>query len=195
VRLLYLDPAAWPAGPDGGFSVSVPLSDRRVLEARLTYVDSAPTVQVVYRDPLMAPETSATFAQADAEGGGLVDEGRGESRPRESRGEGARRRRGVPPHVAAWHWLKRLKGLKGLKGLLGRFTSPFTSLRPGAVAAVLAVLVVAALLFTRLYAPPVSAAELLHRAAAASRRAGIVVRPRRRDGPVPAPGRGPPRRR
>src|SRR5215204_4787921 len=66
VRLLYLDPASWPAEPDGGFSVSVSLSDRRMLEARLTYADSAPTVQVVYRDPLMAAETGATAAQAAA---------------------------------------------------------------------------------------------------------------------------------
>ena len=174
VRLLYLDPAAWPAEPDGGFAVSVGLSDRRVLEARLTYVDSAPTVQVVYRDPLMAPETGATVAQADVESARLVDEGgadesRAESRPDESRAEGARRRRGALPHVAAWRWLRKL---------LGHVASPFTSFRPGAVAAALAVLVVAALLFTRLYVPPVSAAELLRRAAAAEETAagsGLVL--------------------
>jgi len=160
VRLLYLDPASWPAEPDGGFSVSVSLSDRRMLEARLTYADSAPTVQVVYRDPLMAAETGATAAQAaafdEAAGhvAGLVDE----SRADENRGEGARGRRVGLPHAAAWRWLRRL---------LGRFASPFTSFRPGAVAAALALLVVAALLFTRLYVTPVSAAELLRRAAAA----------------------------
>ena len=157
VRLLYLDPTLWPADVDGGRTVSVGLSDRRVLEARLTYVDSAPTVQVVYRDPLMA-DAPAALVEADAEGAGrvagLVDENAaGGSRA----GSAGGRRVGVPG-AAAWRWLRRL---------LGHVASPFTSFRPGAVAAALALLVVAALLFTRLYTPPVSAAELLRRAAAA----------------------------
>jgi hypothetical protein len=138
VRLLYLDPASWPAEPDGGFTVSVPLSDRRVLEARLTYIDSAPTVQVVYHDPLMASEMAATAARAET-----VDESRAE--------------RTRAPFVV-WQWLK---------GLLGRFTPPSVLFRPGALAAALALLVVAALLFTRLDVAPVSAAELLRRAAVA----------------------------
>ena len=61
---------------------------------------------------------------------------------------------------------------------MGLFTRPFSAFSPGAVAAVLAVLVVAALLFTRLYVPPVSAAELLRRAAAAEESAadtGVVL--------------------
>lgn len=142
VRLLYLDPSLWPAEADGGCIVSVGLSDRRTLEARLAYVDAAPTVQVVYRDPLMAFEP-ATQAALDDE---TVDE---------SRREGHR----VHAHVAA--------AGRGLLRFLGRLFNPFASLRPGAVAAGLAVLVVAALLFTKLYVPPVSAAELLRRAAAA----------------------------
>jgi RNA polymerase sigma factor (sigma-70 family) len=138
VRLLYLDPSIWPAESDGGCVVSVGLSDRRTLEARLSYVDSAPTVRVVYRDPLMAFEPSAQAASED-----------------ESRRERAR----VLPHVsAAW---------RGLSELLGRVGNPFAVLRPGVVAAGLALVVVAALLFTKLYVPPVSAAELLRRAAAA----------------------------
>ncbi|HWS86104.1 MAG TPA: RNA polymerase sigma factor [Pyrinomonadaceae bacterium] len=139
VRLLYLDPALRPSGPDGDCVVSVGLSDRRTLEARLSYIDSAPTVQVVYRDPLMAFEPEA------------VSE---DERPRESSRAGGR----VLPHVAVWRWLSKV---------LGRVGSPFAVLRPGAVAAGLAALVVAALLFTKLYVPPVSAAELLRRAAAA----------------------------
>jgi DNA-directed RNA polymerase specialized sigma24 family protein len=148
VRLLYLDPTQWPADVDGGCTVSVGLSDRRVLEARLTYVDSAPTVRIVYSDPLMA---DAADALADSEAEGVARAGRivDESNARENFA-------GVPG-AAAWRWLRRL---------LGRFASPFTSFRPGAVAAALALFVVAALLFTRLYTPPVSAAELLRRAAA-----------------------------
>ncbi|MBV9924925.1 MAG: RNA polymerase sigma factor [Acidobacteria bacterium] len=136
VRLLYLDTSVWPAEPDGGRVVSVGLSDRRTLEARLSYIDSAPTVQVVYRDPLMAFEPAA-----EVEG--------------ESRREGVR----VLSKVAgAW---------QGLLKFLGRLFNPLALLRPGPLAAGLAVLVVAALLFTKLYVPPVSAAELLRRAAAA----------------------------
>jgi DNA-directed RNA polymerase specialized sigma24 family protein len=153
VRLLYLDPSTWPAEADGGCVVSVGLSDRRTLEARLSYIDSTPTVQVVYRDPLMAFEPSARAAfgdEFDEEIGGADVSGRRETN---------RGRARVMPHVAA--------ALSGVAKLLGRVASPFAGLRPGAVAAGLAVLVVAALLFTKLYVPPVSAAELLRRAAAA----------------------------
>jgi DNA-directed RNA polymerase specialized sigma24 family protein len=169
VRLLYLDPASWPADVDGGCTMSVGLSDRRVLEARLTYVDSAPTVRVVYSDPLMADATvplSDSEAEGVARAGRVVDESNAHenlagSRPDMGRDENARGVRAGMPGAAVWRWLRRL---------LGRFASPFTSshsgFRPGAVAAALAVFVVAALLFTRLYTPPVSAAELLRRAAA-----------------------------
>ncbi|MFL6255064.1 MAG: hypothetical protein ACJ74T_08565, partial [Pyrinomonadaceae bacterium] len=152
VRLLYLDPSTWPAESDGACVVSVGLSDRRTLEARLSYRDSAPTVQVVYRDPLMAFEPAAQTAPADE-----FDQQLGATDEVESRRASSRAR--VLSHVsAAW---------RGLLKLLGRLLNPFAVLRPGALAAGLAVLVVAALLFTKLYVPPVSAAELLRRAAAA----------------------------
>jgi RNA polymerase sigma factor (sigma-70 family) len=140
VRLLYLDPTLRPAEADGCRVVSVGLSDRRTLEARLSHIDSTPTLRVVYRDPLMAFEPEASTED-------------------ESRREGTRVRvGGVSQVAAAW---------RGLLKFLGRFFNPFAVLRPGALAAGLAVLVVAALLFTKLYVPPVSAAELLRRAAAA----------------------------
>jgi DNA-directed RNA polymerase specialized sigma24 family protein len=154
VRLLYLDPSIWPAESDGGCVVSVGLSDRRTLEARLSYIDSTPTVQVVYRDPLMAFEPSAQAATAHG-----FDEQLGASNVDDGRREGARGRARVLSHVAA-AW-------RGLLKFLRRLFNPFASLRPGAVAAGLAVLVVAALLFTKLYVPTVSAAELLRRAEAA----------------------------
>jgi hypothetical protein len=169
VRLLYLDPTLWPADADGGRTVSVGLSDRRVLEARLTYVESAPTLRVVYRDPLLAG-AAAALADSEAEGvaraGRIFDESIAHENPADGRRDGGRKEsaRDVRAGVlgaAVWRWLRRL---------LGHLTSPFTSFRPGfrpgALAAALAVLVVAALLFTRLHTPTVSAAELLRRAAA-----------------------------
>lgn len=166
VRLLYLDPALWPAGEDGDFTVSVRLSDRRTLEARLSYADTAPIVQVVYRDPLMAAEHAAraeAFAgeEPEDEEGLAVGDLSGIGDSSEGAREGAKQRPRVT--AAAWGWLRRLAGL---------FKRPFSALSPGAVAAALAVLVVAALLFTRLYVPPVSAAELLRRASAAEESAG-----------------------
>lgn len=165
VRLLYLDPTLWPADVDGGCTMSVGLSDRRVLEARLTYVDSAPTLRVVYRDPLMADAT-VPLADSEAESvsrdGRVVDESNAHQNVADGRADAGRDGNARLPHAgvtgaAAWRWLRRL---------LGRVTPPFTSFRPGAVTAALAALVVAALLFTRFYTPPVSAAELLRRAAA-----------------------------
>jgi DNA-directed RNA polymerase specialized sigma24 family protein len=152
VRLLYLDPSQWPAESDGARTVSVGLSDRRTLLARLSYADSLPTVQVVYRDPLMAFEPAAQTAPAEE-----FDEQLGAANVDDSRRAGTRVR--LLTHIAA-AWRALLK-------FLGRLFNPFTVLRPGAWAAGLAVLVVAALLFTKLYVPHVSAAELLRRAAAA----------------------------
>src|SRR5947209_1953918 len=139
VRLLYLDPSAWPKASDGACALSVTLSDRRTLEARLSYADSAPTVQVVYRDPLMAAELS-TRAESTEVGTGQVDDaGRvvAASDGERQRGD-ARGRANKSPRVlaAAWGWLRKLLGL---------LTRPFTIFSPGAVAAALAVLVVAAL--------------------------------------------------
>jgi RNA polymerase sigma factor (sigma-70 family) len=154
VRLLYLDPSIWPADSDGGCVVSVGLGDRRTLEARLSYVDSAPTVQVVYRDPLMAFEPAAQTAPADE-----FDEQLGATNEDDSRRESNRGRARVLTQIAA-AW-------RGLLKFFGRLFNPFAVLRPGTLAAGLAVLVVAALLFTKLHVPTVSAAELLRRAAAA----------------------------
>jgi RNA polymerase sigma factor (sigma-70 family) len=178
VRLLYLDPSAWPEDPDGACALSVSLSDRRTLEARLTYADSAPTVQVVYRDPLMAAEPVARAESVEVDAGRIDDPAQVgatfsvEGRHVDARSRAGRQSRaGERPRVfaAAWGWLRRVLGL---------FARPFRVLSPAAVAAALAVLVVAALLFTRLYVPPVSAAELLRRAAAAEESAaapGVVL--------------------
>ncbi len=135
VRLLYLDPAAW--GVEGGdCAVSVGLSEGRMLEARLSYVDSAPTLRVAYRDPLMAADearqTERVETNAEREKAGVL--------------------------AASWGWLREV---------LARLLNPFTAVRPGAWAAGLAVLVVAALLFTKFNVSKVSAAELLRRAASA----------------------------
>ncbi|HEX8556741.1 MAG TPA: RNA polymerase sigma factor [Pyrinomonadaceae bacterium] len=168
VRLLYLDAALWPADADGGRTARVSFSDRRTLEARLTHVGSAPTLRVVYRDPLMAaaPAARSGLAEGDgAIGGALEDEGGAE----EDEGRAGRARARRAPFAPALDWLRRLTG---------RFTTPFKVIRPVPVAAALAVIVAAALLFTRFSVPPVSAAELLRRAAAAEESAaaaGLVL--------------------
>jgi hypothetical protein len=101
------------------------------------------------------PSTQTAFDDEFDEqlGTTVVDDGRRES------AHGRAQRARVLSHVAA-AW-------RGLLKVLGRISGPFAVLRPGPVAAGLALLVVAALLFTKLYVPPVSAAELLRRAAAA----------------------------
>ncbi|HJQ34296.1 MAG TPA: RNA polymerase sigma factor [Pyrinomonadaceae bacterium] len=159
VRLLYLDPAAWPAEADGGRALSVRLSDRRTLEARLSYDGPTPTVQVVYRDPLMADAYASQPSTLEDEAAQGVEFTDGDSRQE-------RERTGTLPHASAWRSLS-----ERLAKTFGWLARPFTHFRPGWVAAALAVLVVAALLFTRLYVPPVSAAELLRRAAAAEQTA------------------------
>jgi RNA polymerase sigma factor (sigma-70 family) len=190
VRLLYLDPAASHAEADGSRAVSLRLSDGRTLEARLSRAvdvaadaDSAQTLQVVYRDPLMAAEPSAQPEGFEADAARIEsariesafgDEGRRDnarSHAGDGRRDDARRRASEWPRslAAAWSWLRRVLDL---------LARPFSALRPAAVTAALAVLVVAALLFTRLYAPTVSAAELLRRAAAAEESAaapGVVL--------------------
>ena len=149
VRLMYLDPASWPADDEGVYALRVELSDRRTLEARLTYADSAPTVQVIYRDPLMTARPAAELDPFEERATQAASDG-------VERHEASNRLGGLAR--AAWRRLLKL---------LGRFANPFSVLKPGALAAALSVLVIAALLFTRLYAPPVSAAALLRRAAAA----------------------------
>jgi RNA polymerase sigma factor (sigma-70 family) len=178
VRLLYLDAAAGHAEANGSRAVSLRLSDGRTLEARLSRAegveadaDSAQTLQVVYRDPLMAFEPSAQPEGFEADAA-RVESARIESAfGDEGRRDNARSRAGGRPSAvaAAWSWLRRVLGL---------LARPFSVLSPGAVTAALAVLVVAALLFTRLYTPQVSAAELLRRAAAAEESAaapGVVL--------------------
>jgi RNA polymerase sigma factor (sigma-70 family) len=184
VRLLYLDAAAGHAASDGSRAVSLRLSDGRTLEARLSRAagveadaDSTQTLQVIYRDPLLAFEPSAQGEGVEADDG-RVESARVQSTQVESafgderRREDASSRAGERAHddarsragersravAAVWGWLRRVLGL---------FKRPLAALSPATVTAALAVLVVAALLLTRLYAPPVNAAELLRRAAAA----------------------------
>jgi RNA polymerase sigma factor (sigma-70 family) len=147
VRLLFLDPATWPADVGGGYVMSMALSDRRRLEVALRHDGPLCTVQVTYCDPLAAPSSVAQAGEAEAEHA-LTE---------------TIRVRGTQEPVREGRRLRALAGagLEGLRSGLGHF---LFRLRPVSVAGALSILVVAALLFVRFQTPVVSAAELLRRA-------------------------------
>lgn len=154
VRLLFLDLSQRAAG-EQQWLTRVELSDERTLEATVNFAGPAPVVQVIYRDPLLAPEAAA-HTNSVAEGVPLrevttkaaaEDEQTTDARPR----TGARARR----------WAR------GVSATLGRLWRSFMSrgffMRPGTLAAALSLVLIAVLLFVRLHVPTVSAAELIHR--------------------------------
>jgi RNA polymerase sigma factor (sigma-70 family) len=155
VRLLLLHVNEPP--PDGPFrhSARVRLSDGRVLEANLDLNYPSSTVQVIYQDPAWRPEAAGTVVEAGAST--LIDLSSGGESSLEAKRRGTQegfrddRSRGV------WARLRLL--LAGWRPWL----------RPGTVAAVLSLLLVAALFFVRWRGAEVSAAELLARAALAER--------------------------
>jgi RNA polymerase sigma factor (sigma-70 family) len=153
VRLLFLDVNEhFAAG--GPLSASVPMSDDRRLQATLSLEGQWPTVQVVYEDSTALAAVAAERAAEPAAGvlrEAATHEGVGRAGVEDER-RGARGLAGLAGVV------------KSAAGRLGGF--PFW-LRPAGVTAALAVLVCAALLFTRLSVPTASAAELLRRAATA----------------------------
>ncbi|HEV3468676.1 MAG TPA: sigma-70 family RNA polymerase sigma factor [Pyrinomonadaceae bacterium] len=133
VRLLLLDLSARRGG-DRRCAARVGLSDDRTLEASVSFEADAPVVQIVYRDPL-----SAALPAARA----------GASEPAdESLAGGAGRARDF---------------LRAPARLWGAFAGRGFWLRPGALTAGLAVVIVAALVLVRLDVPAASAAELVRR--------------------------------
>jgi hypothetical protein len=145
IRLLFLSVGELP--PDGSYSRSarVELSDDRALEARLSFNNPWPTLQVLYSDPLTNAETQsqaievqATDALADS---GLTYVSRPDTEKDWAR-DGFQ-----SPLVQFWRWL----------------TNSGFKLHPATVTAALSLILIAALLFVRLHVPMVSAAELLHR--------------------------------
>ncbi len=149
IRLLFL--SVEDLNELGQQTTCVQLSDSRSLQATLRLDKPWPTLQVVYSDPLMrgenaqqdiAPESNAIRRLApvtDLIAGDQVSR----KQPDESKSPNA------------------------LKRLWRRFAGPGFWLRPGMVTAVVALIVVTALLLTRVHVPTVSAAELLRRSTAA----------------------------
>jgi RNA polymerase sigma factor (sigma-70 family) len=158
IRLLYVSIEELP--PDGAYkrSISIRLSDDRMLEASLSFSNPWPTLQVTYRDPLLKTASDArTVAAEDA--GAPVEPALGEPAPpvvSAAAAQGPQQRRP-----------RRSSFLKILAQLWRWFFNPSFWLRPGTITAVVSLMLVAALLLTRMHFTVVSAAELLRRSAVA----------------------------
>ncbi|MDQ3818803.1 MAG: sigma-70 family RNA polymerase sigma factor [Acidobacteriota bacterium] len=149
IRLLFFCVGELP--PQGAYSqhARVELSDRRTLEATLSFSNPWPTLQVVYSDPYV----SAVQLNEIEEAGVLLETEQPLTSPREDQSSEKRER---PPRLQS-----------AIARLSSRFASPNFWLRPGAITAVVSLILIAALLFIRLHVPVASAAELLRRSTAA----------------------------
>src|SRR2546425_2623231 len=125
----------------------VQLSDNRSLEATLSFGNSWPTLQVVYSDPLMRGESAqqdiAAVSNALRRLAPVPDSPDEDQDPRKEGGQ--------------------TRPLNAITRLRRRFWSPGFWLRPGAVTALVSLILITALLLMRVHVPPVSAAELLRR--------------------------------
>lgn len=129
----------------------VQLSDNRSLEATLSFGNPWPTLQVVYSDPLMRGESAQSDIAAESNAlRRLAPVADSQDEDQDSRKEPGQTR-----------------SLNAMTRLWRRFGSPGFWLRPGMVTAVVALILITALLLTRLHVPTVSAAELLRRSTAA----------------------------
>ena len=139
-----------PVGP-GEHSIKVGLSDQRALELSLRFTNPWPTVHVTYSDPLLKDERVGQFVSDEA----FETPAEVES-PRPKVQSPVLDSKGLSQRVRSWlgigHWTLDI----------GLF------LRPSAVTAILALLVLAVALFTFLTSGPVSlsARDLLARSAA-----------------------------
>jgi len=148
VRLLFLSVDDPGNGSYKG-AASVQLSDNRSLEATLSFGNPWPTLHVVYSDPLSAVSTQESVATGSTELRGLA-----QVTPSESDDLAVARqpRQAKSLNITAWLWR--------------RFANFGVWLRPETATAIVAVILIAALLVTRLNVATVSAAELLQRSAA-----------------------------
>ncbi|HKC66515.1 MAG TPA: hypothetical protein VKB86_22920, partial [Pyrinomonadaceae bacterium] len=149
IRLLFFCVDGLP--PHGAYSHSarVELSDKRTLEATLSFSNPWPTLQVVYTDPLMSAVKLNEIEEARQlpEAKQLTTSSQEDDQDSEKRAK--------PP------------GLQNVIARLWRsFANPNFWLRPGAITAVISLLLITALLFIRLHVPAASAAELLRRSTA-----------------------------
>ena len=148
VRLLFLSVDELP--PSGAYSrlVQIALSDERTLAAKLSFSSPWPTLQVIYSDPSMSPEgaTQANKLHEDATAT------RVSSTPISK----------DPEHSLPTYPFETL----ALRSRRWLSTLGFW-LRPGTITAVVALTLIAALVFLRVRPPIVSAAELLQRSTVA----------------------------
>jgi len=148
IRLLFLSVEELP--PDGAYrrSVRVDLSDKRTLEATLSFSNPWPTLQVLYSDPLTSAEV-ATQTDDDRETVTLTNSATLTTAPRPGRAAENEQRQDRLPNV--------------LVRICRRLANSGIRLRPATVTAVVSSILIAALLVVRLRVPTVSAAELLQR--------------------------------
>ena len=167
VRLLFLNVNEHFNASDA-LSACVILNDERRLEATLDLGGRWPTVRVVYEDPA-APvaEPARQFALSPARVLREVAPLAGQSVDRAAEEEKEETPLPGKPAGRAGRVAALAGFLKNAAGRLG--VAPFRP-NPATVTAALALLVVAALLFTRMGAPAVTAAELLQRAGRAEDR-------------------------
>jgi RNA polymerase sigma factor (sigma-70 family) len=154
VRLFFLSIEPPPDGPVEQLS-RVELSDGRALDLTLNFSDTWPKLRAVYHDPLLHDAVQQSEAAAED------FSPQKETGPQQATGgdqsAATNVRRLLSSIARAWRWITG----KGLWGVL---------LRPAAVTAIFALLLIAALMFARLQRSPiptVSAAELLRQAATA----------------------------
>lgn len=152
VRLLFVGVEELP--PDGAYkrSVRVELSEKRTLEATLSFSSPWPTLQVIYSDPLMNEE-SATESIGVKETGAIPKLAQDRVLQEETQESTKESRRFGFLNVIARLWRS--------------FSSLGFWLRPGTITAVVALILISALLLTRTHAPTPTAAELLQRSTVA----------------------------
>jgi RNA polymerase sigma factor (sigma-70 family) len=141
VRMLFMNVEPPPDG-DADQSTKVELSEGRSLEVNVSFCESWPKVHALYFDPTLAVVSGQWLAVSDHEMKKVISE------------QGARQATSERDSVRV-----------PLRERLRRWFAGFgLLLRPGAVTALLAMLLIAAVVFLRLRPPAVSATELLRRA-------------------------------
>ena len=143
IRLLFLNVEPAPDGPIEQLA-RVELSEGRSLEVSLGFDDTWPRIRAIYHDPSLNPALFPEGRILDLGPAGEMD-GAVHTEPER-----------LPP-----------RGSRVREWLLGRTSRLGSLLRPGAVTAGLAIVLIAIMVLLKLPAPVVSAAELLRRSSSA----------------------------
>ncbi|HEY8186043.1 MAG TPA: sigma-70 family RNA polymerase sigma factor [Pyrinomonadaceae bacterium] len=151
IRLLFMPVEDTANVVFQGTTTRVQLSDNRSLEAKLTFDNPWPILHVVYSDPVLRNESAHEDTAAES------NVLRTPTLVADSEDKDQISRKTSGPTVT----------LDALMRLLRRFGTTGFWLRPGMVTAVVALILITALVLTRLHVSTVSAAELLQRSTAA----------------------------